>query len=141
VNALEKLGLSIKQLQNRHHRALDVGLAPLGVTLVQWHAMREISQNQGRPQLRIAEATFNSAQALGTLVTRLERANLVFRAPLGGRALTLSLTAKGEELLEQGRAIVLEVLAESFGGLSKTERIDLQRLISKALSYNDTAKY
>ena len=138
MTPLEKLGLSIKHLQNRHHRALDTELAPLGISLVQWHALREIDRNPGSPQLRLAELTFNSAQAFGTLVTRMERANMIRRTPSGGRAITLSLTPKGEMLLDAGRKVVLDVLADSFGGLSETECATLQSLITKALDRNGT---
>jgi DNA-binding MarR family transcriptional regulator len=104
---------------------------------VQWHALREIDRHPGSSQLRLAELTFNSAQAFGTLVTRMERARFIRRTPSDGRAFALSLTPKGEKLLKQGRQVVLDVLAQSFGGLSEKERATLQELIAKALQYNE----
>jgi DNA-binding MarR family transcriptional regulator len=133
MTLLEKLGLSIKRLQDQHHRTLDTRLTSLGVSLVQWHALREIDQHPGSSQLRLAELTFNSAQAFGTLVTRMERGGLVRRIPSGGRAFALSLTPKGEKLLSEGRQVVSDVLADSFGALSEKECATLQKLIAKAL--------
>lgn len=138
MTSLEKLGLSIKRLQEQHHRTLDTELTPLGVSLVQWHALREIGRHPGSSQLRLAELTFNSAQAFGTLVTRMERAHLVHRTSSGGRAFALSLTPKGEKLLNEGRQLVLEVLANSFGGLNKKECATLQKLVAKALHHSET---
>lgn len=133
MTPLEQLGLSIKRLQNQHHRALDTELTALGISLVQWHALREIDHHPGSSQLRLAELTFNSAQAFGALMTRMERAALVSRTSSGGRAFALSLTPKGKKLLSEGRHIMLKVLADSFGGLSEKECATLQKLIDKSL--------
>src|SRR5579859_1946204 len=45
----EQLGWLVKRLQHRHHRVLDENLTPLGVSLVQWNALREIDRNPGAP--------------------------------------------------------------------------------------------
>ncbi|RDS79653.1 MarR family transcriptional regulator [Dyella monticola] len=139
MTPLENLGLSIKRLQDQHHRTLDTRLTALGVSLVQWHALREIARHPESSQLRLAELTFNSAQAFGALVTRMERASLVRRTPTVGRAFALSLTPKGERLLKEGRQVVLDVLADSFGGLSDNECLALQKLVAKALHHSKTS--
>lgn len=131
---LEQLGLSIKRMQDRHHRTLEARLLPLGVSLVQWHALREIARHPGSSQLRLAELTFNSAQAFGTLVTRMEKAGLIAREFGAGRAFALHLTAKGERLLKEGTEVALDALDASFGQLSEKERVSLQRLLDKALA-------
>lgn len=130
----EKLGLAIKRMQDRHHKGVDARLMPMGVSLVQWHALREIKRNPGSPQLRLAELTFNSAQAFGTLTTRMLQAGLITRESGVGRAYCLSLTEKGETLLEQGRGEALAVLTESFSKLSEEECEVMLRLLEKALT-------
>ena len=132
-SALESLGLLIKRAQHRHHRALEARLAPLGISLVQWSALREIDRNPGSSQHGLAELTFNSDQAFGTLTTRLLRLGLVKRRPGEGRAVVHRLTAKGETLLHQGREIMLEVLAASFAPLDQDERAQLTGLLTKLL--------
>ena len=134
MSPLERLGLSIKRLQDRHHRILDAQLTVLGVSLVQWHALREIDRHPGSSQLRLAELTFNSAQAFGTLVTRMEKVGLVSRTAATGRAFALSLTPKGAQMLAAGREVVSAALARSFAGLSEAECAMLQQLVDKALS-------
>ena len=136
MTLLEKLGLAIKRMQDRHHKAVDARLAPLGISLVQWHALREIKRNPGSPQLRLAELTFNSAQAVGTLTARMLQAGLITRESGVGRAYCLSLTDKGEALLVQGRGEALAVLAESFSGLSEEECGVMLGLLDKALAGN-----
>lgn len=135
MTLLENLGLSIKRLQDHHHRTLDARLTLFGISLVQWNALRAIDSDPGSSQLRLAELTFNSAQAFGMLVTRMERAKLILRTPAGGRAFALSLTSKGQRLFKEGRHVVLDVLAESFSGLNEKECATLQKLIAKALDH------
>ena len=120
-------------MQERHHKALDARLSAEGVTLVQWHALREIDRHPGSTQARLAELTFNSPQAFGTLVARMQAAGLVARESGAGRAFALHLTPRGAQLLRTGRRPVQETLRESFGALSDQERATLQVLLSKAL--------
>ena len=61
-STLEPLALLIKQAQHRHHQALDTALTPLGISLVQWNALREIHRHPDSSQHRLAELTFNSDQ-------------------------------------------------------------------------------
>ena len=131
--ALEQLGLSIKLLQDRHHRAVEARLAEVGATLAQWHALREIDRHPGSTQARLAELTFNSPQAFGTLVTRMESAGLVARESGSGRAFALHLTQRGTELLKAGRRPVQDVLRDSFGALDEDERTTLLALLQKVL--------
>jgi DNA-binding MarR family transcriptional regulator len=133
LTPLEQLGLSIKLLQDRHQRVLDARLAAVGLTLVQWHALREIDRHPGNSQIRLAELTFNSPQAFGALVGRMEAAGLVARDSGLGRAFAIHLTARGKQLLKEGRRPVSAALSESFKNLNGSERVALQRLLDKAL--------
>ena len=64
---LQELGLSVKRLQMRHHRAIDAALSPLGISLVQWDALRHLDQNPGASLHDLAQLTFQSDQSFGTL--------------------------------------------------------------------------
>ena len=114
----EHLGWLIKRVQHGHHRALDARLAPLGLSLVQWNALREIDRHPGCSQLQLAEWTFNSAQALGTLVTRLLALGLVERRPGKGRATVHRLTPRGQALLREGQVVMSRVLPTMSWSLS-----------------------
>jgi DNA-binding MarR family transcriptional regulator len=133
LTELEILGVLIKRVQHGHHRALDAGLARLGVSLVQWNALRAIEGHPTCSQHGLAEQTFNSDQAFGTLVTRLEARALVERRAGEGRAKHLALTPKGKALLRDGRQVMLDVLTASFAPLSKRERSTLMKLLHRVL--------
>jgi DNA-binding MarR family transcriptional regulator len=132
--ALEELGLTIKKVQSRQHRALDAQLLRLGVSLVQWNALREIDRNPGSSAHRLAELTFNSDQAFGTLTTRLLRLGFIERQPGSGRANTHCLTQSGEVMLAKGQEVMQKVLAASFAPLSHAERTALATILTKLLA-------
>src|SRR4249920_3087110 len=89
---LQDLALAVKRLQHRHHRSLDARLAPLGTTLVQWDALRAISQHLNASSHRLAQLTFQTDQSFGALAGRLEARGLIERAAGPGRALRHRLT-------------------------------------------------
>jgi DNA-binding MarR family transcriptional regulator len=128
-----RIGLDIKRLQTQHHRAIDAALAPLGISLVQWDALRHLHENPGASLHDLAQLTFQSDQAFGTLAQRMIDRGLLERRPGPGRAVRPKITAKGDKLREQAQDVVDEVLAESLGRLSDTDlaRFDalLQRLV------------
>jgi DNA-binding MarR family transcriptional regulator len=129
----EHLGLLIKRLQDRHHRLLDAALGPLGVSLVQWNALREIERNPGSSQHKLAQLTFNSDQAFGTLTTRLIERGLVERQRGAGRAMALQLTPFGRSLYLQGAEIHSSVAGASFAPLDAAERHVLSDLLTRLL--------
>ena len=132
-SALENLGLSIKRVQDRQHRMLDARLLPLGVSLVQWNALREIARNPGCSQHRLAQLTFNSDQAFGMLSNRLLQRGLVERQQGAGRAVIHHLTVAGESLYHKGREIHADVIADAFAPLDSEERAILSDLLEKLL--------
>ncbi|WP_131194567.1 MarR family winged helix-turn-helix transcriptional regulator [Lichenihabitans psoromatis] len=133
----EHLGWLIKRIQHGHHRALDRRLAPLGLSLVQWNALREIERNPGRSQHHLAEQTFNSDQAFGALLNRLQAAGLIERLPGPGRAAAQCLTPKAAHLLHKGQGIMSEVTERSFAPLTDQEQAELVRLLTKVLDRSD----
>ncbi len=127
----EALGLLVKTVQHRHHRALDGALGEVGISLVQWNALREIDRNPAASMHRLAELTFNSDQAFGTLAARLLRAGLIERRQGPGRVLAHVLTTRGEALLKEGADRHAAVLHASFAALSAGERDTLGRLLAR----------
>jgi DNA-binding MarR family transcriptional regulator len=107
----------------------------IGVSLVQWNALREIHRNPGSSAHQLAELTTNSDQAFGMLLTRLLRLGFIERQTGSGRANTHSLTESGKMVLDSGRAVMRSVLSESFSPLSREEREALARILAKLLAY------
>lgn len=128
---LQALGRAVKQAQYRHHRALDSKLAAVGTTLAQWDALRAIARDPGSSARALAEETFQSEQAFGTLAGRLAARGLIERTPGRGRAIEHRLTADGKKVLAAGNKVADVVLAESFAGLSPVERRTLLDLLQR----------
>ena len=130
---LETLGRAIKQVQYRHHRALDSRLAAAGTTLAQWDALRAISRHPGASAHTLAVETFQSDQSFGTLANRLAAQDLITRRSGGGRRIEHRLTPAGQKVLRAGRPIAASVFKASFAELTEKERSTLLDLLLRVV--------
>jgi DNA-binding MarR family transcriptional regulator len=124
---LEALGQAIKRAQYRNHRTMDAALQRIGVTLVQWDALRAVERLPAASAHELALATFQSDQAFGTLANRLEDRGLITRSAGRGRRLEHTLTGPGRTALEQGRQVSVDVLHDLFAPLDEAQRSSLLR--------------
>lgn len=131
VTELQSLGRAIKEVQYRHHRAMDARLQSVGTTLAQWDALRAIGRSPGASAHSLAVATFQSDQAFGTLASRLIAQGLITRSPGRGRRIEHRLTAAGQAVLEAGAPSSDAVLEWSFAGLTEPERATLLGLLAR----------
>ena len=134
---LQDIGLSVKRLQARHHRAIDTALAPLGIGLVQWDALRQIHAHPGVSLHDLAQMTFQTDQSFGALASRMIARDLIERVPGPGRAARHRLTEKGEALRQSATTTVEGVLRESFSPLSAAELDEFDALLGRLLSPPD----
>jgi DNA-binding MarR family transcriptional regulator len=130
----QEVGLSVKRLQMQHHRAANARLAPLDISLVQWDALRHLSENPGASLHDLARLTFQTDQSFGALAGRMIERGLIERVPGPGRAVRHRLTVKGDELQQAGDQIVRRVVAESFAPLSEEELTTLDALLSRLVT-------
>ena len=137
TRSLQDVGLSVKRLQMRHHRAVNTALAPLKISLVQWDALRHLDENPGASLHDLAQLTFQSDQAFGTLAGRMIDRDLIERVPGPGRAVRHHLTDKGRELRQAGDEIVNGVLGASFGVLTPAQLATLDDLLGRLLAAPD----
>ena len=128
---LRELGRAIKQAQWRHHRALDRALTDIGSTIVQWDALRAISEHPDASAHDLALTTFQSDQAFGTLAKRLLERQLIERVPGRGRRIEHHLTDTGRDILRQGEAIASAIFEKSFAGLDESQRATLASLLAR----------
>lgn len=129
--SLQETGLAVKRLQMQHHRAVNAELAALGITIVQWDALRHLDENPGASLHDLAQLTFQTDQSFGTLAARMEARGLIERVPGPGRAVRHQLTAKGARLRQAGAEIADRVLAASFAPLSAAQRATLDKLLRR----------
>lgn len=131
---LEDLALAVKRLQYRHHRMLDAKLMLLGITLVQWDALRAISRHPDASAHRLAQLTFQTDQSFGALASRLEARGWIERISGPGKAIRHRLTPAGEARLHEGNSVYNEVISQSFSPLSPTECETLYNLLTRLLN-------
>lgn len=130
---LQEIGLSVKRLQMRHHRAANEALAELGITIVQWDALRHLHQNRNASLHDLAHLTFQTDQSFGTLAARMSDRGLIERVRGPGRAVKHRLTAKGDQVRAAGAAVMDRVLAHSFSTLSEAELEEFGTLLRRLL--------
>ncbi|THG34304.1 MarR family transcriptional regulator [Glaciibacter flavus] len=133
--SLAALGLAVKRVQVKHHRAATEALRPVGVTLVQWDALRHLHENPGVSQHDLAVLTFQTDQAFGTLATRLESRGLIRRTAVAGRSIRPELTPEGERVFAAGRELTEQVVRESFAPLDADERAVLGDMLRRLLEH------
>jgi DNA-binding MarR family transcriptional regulator len=132
------VALAVKRLQHRHHRALSRALAPLGLSLVQWDALRHLHRQPEASLHDLAVLTFQTDQSFGSLATRMVDRGLIERVPGPGRAVKHRLTGDGERLRAAGQEAVEGVFAVSLQRLSPAELDQLGALLDRALSTGPT---
>lgn len=129
----QEVGLAVKRLQWRHHRDGNRRLSErAGLSLVQWDVLRHVHQNPDASLHALAELTFQTDQSMGELSKRMIERGLLARVEGGGRAVKHRLTAEGQAAYEAGSGILDEVLAETLGVLTASERTVLHQLLQKA---------
>jgi DNA-binding MarR family transcriptional regulator len=129
-----KVGLSIKRLQMRHHRAITAALAPLGVSLVQWDALRHLDENPSASLHDLALLTFQTDQSFGALAGRMVERGLIERVAGPGRAVHHRLTPKGLEIRQAGEELVDGVLVRSLSGLTPQQFEAFDRMLTQLLA-------
>jgi DNA-binding MarR family transcriptional regulator len=132
--SVRDMGLMVKRLQMRHHHAANAALAELGVSVVQWDALRHMDENPGASLHDLAQLTFQTDQSFGALASRMESRGLIERVPGPGRAVRHQLTAEGERLRNAGAQIMHEVLSESFSPLTAQQQQGLEGLLRRLLA-------
>jgi DNA-binding MarR family transcriptional regulator len=121
----------------RHHLALNEALAPLGLTIVQWDALRHISEQPDASLHDLAQLTFQSDQSFGTLAARMIERDLIERVAGPGRAVHHRLTDRGATLRAAGADVVVRVLAKSFAPLSTDQLAAFDETLRQLLDTND----
>lgn len=122
---LEVLGQTIKRAQYRNHRTMDAALRDVGISLVQWDALRAIERMPHASGHDLALATFQSDQSFGTLATRLVSRGLISRTAGRGRRIEHALTDAGRAALADGYRVASGVLDDLFAPLDEDQRATL----------------
>jgi DNA-binding MarR family transcriptional regulator len=132
------VALAVKRLQHRHHRALSQGLAPLGLSLVQWDTLRHLYRRPDASLHDLAVLTFQTDQSFGSLAVRMAERGLIERVAGPGRAVRHRLTEEGSRLRAAGQEVVDRITESSFDALSAAQLDQLGDLLDAALASGPT---
>ena len=99
--AAPSLLYAVKQVELVVRAHLDELLRPGGITALQYTALTVLDRRDGATTAELARSSFVTPQAMGDLVTALERRGLVERRPHpdNRRRLLIGLTEAGRDLL------------------------------------------
>lgn len=131
----QDVGRAIKRLQWRHHREANRRLSACAdLSLVQWDVLRHLFHNPDSSLHALAEATFQTDQAMGELARRMVARGLIERCDGAGRAVRHRLTDQGRAAYEAGTDVVKQVLDETVGKLNAKERQTLLELLERSMA-------
>jgi DNA-binding MarR family transcriptional regulator len=113
---------------------LDDALAPVGISAVQWSALKALVQAEGQlPLGQLAERLACVKSNATRLIDRLEAEQLVRRVPdpEDRRSIHAELTAKGQEVYEAGLQVVRDFEQRLLAGYTQEEHLLLNRLLTQ----------
>lgn len=117
------------------HRALDRAVAPAGLSLAQYNALRIIrgSEPEGIASLSIRDRMIEQGTTITRILDRLERTGLVERrrGHDDRRLVLCHLTRKGRQLLESLDPVIDEADRDVSAGLSATELASFIALLNR----------
>jgi DNA-binding MarR family transcriptional regulator len=125
---------AVKQVELAVRARLDELLRPSGTTAVQYTALTVLDRRGGLTTAELARGSFVTPQAMGDLVTALERRGLVERRPDPGnrRRLLIGLTEAGQDLLAGFDGAVRALEEKMLRDLGADERAALGDYLNRA---------
>lgn len=123
--ALEAMiGYQLKHLQSALRSHMDEALRPIGLSTPQYACLELLRREPGASNSELARGAFVTRQTMSTLLRGLQDRGLVTRPAKAstGRALPTTLTADGEETLDQAVSRVEPVSALMVSPLDEAQR-------------------
>lgn len=116
----ESIGFLMSDASRLMRRRFDERARAIGVTRAQWKVLFALSREEGLNQGALAQRLEVEAITLSRMIDRLEEAALVERrhAPADRRAWQLYLTDRARPLLDQLRAIALDLTDAALDGVT-----------------------
>ncbi len=122
-SAERHIGTALRETYRAFARAVSQNLAPLGLTLSMWFALRSLWEVDGLGQAELGRRTELNPAAVVAVLNALEAAGLVERRRTrkDRRIYNVFLTAAGRKLRTRATALALQVDARALRGISHTE--------------------
>ena len=131
------IGTALRETYRAFARALSQNLAPLGLTLSMWFALRSLWEADGLSQAELGRRIELNPAAVVAVLNALEAAGLVERRRTrkDRRIYNVFLTASGRKLRTRATALALQVDARAMRGV-KPDEIEQVLAILKRLRGN-----
>ena len=126
------LGFLIGDVTRLYRREFDRRAAHLGLTRVQWRALRRIERVEGMTQVALAEDLELAPIAVGRVLDRLEKAGFIERRPdpADRRCWRLHLAPGSAMVMAGVDRIAAELREEVFAGIATAELEAAERVMS-----------
>jgi DNA-binding MarR family transcriptional regulator len=117
------IGTALRETYRAFARAVASNLAPLGLTLSMWFALRSLWEADGLSQAELGRRIELNPAAVVAVVNALEEAGLVQRRRTreDRRVYHVFLTARGRKLRTKATALALQVDARALRGIDHAE--------------------
>lgn len=127
----QRIGYSVKRLQQALRAAGDEVLRPIGLTMPQYAALSALATQAGLSNSELARRCFVTRQTMNDLLAGLQRADLVTRAPhpLDGRVRQIELSATAQDVLRRADRAVAAVEQRMTKDVATHERQHLHELL------------
>jgi len=121
---LRNFGFLLKDVSRRYVLRFEQRAGEISLTLSQCKVLARLETNEGVSQARLAELTEIEPMTMVRILDRMEADSLLERRPdpADRRARSLYLTARAKPLLEQIWHLSELTRAETFAGISRSER-------------------
>jgi DNA-binding MarR family transcriptional regulator len=129
-----RTGYLLRQLMHAFHVTQEQGLRPFGLTSPQFGALYVLDLEPGLSAADLARAMGVTPQAVGLLVSALEKEHLVRRSPhpTHGRVLEIYPTEEGLGRLRAAMPFITELEDRLLTGLDAAERSLVKRWLVQA---------
>jgi len=130
----QSFGNSVRHVNRLIQRDLGTRIAPLGITLGQWYALRTLWHSDGLPQVELAQKSGIAGPAMVIAVRSLLAMGLVTRRrhPSDKRKYIISLSEKGRRLEEPALQAAIDANADALEGITKADIEVAMRVLARA---------
>lgn len=132
----EVIGYVLKRAQSALRTRIDEALRPLGLTTTQYACLELLERTPGISGSELARGAFVTRQTMNVVLLGLQDRGLVTRADQApsGRALPVTLSTSGVQLLAEASARVAAIDQAMIAGLSESERLDLLDYLGRCIT-------
>jgi DNA-binding MarR family transcriptional regulator len=126
------LGFLIGDVTRLYRREFDRRVAHLGLTRVQWRALRRIERIEGMTQIKLAEDLELAPIAVGRVIDRLEKAGFIERRPdpTDRRCWRLHLAPGSAMVMAGVDRIATDLREEVFAGIALPDLETTERVLA-----------